>query len=322
MCKMNLLTEEEIFDKLVPADSAYRKLNELFDFVSLVSPYRDLYSDLGRKGYDIEQGVRALLVQFWAKHSDRELEIAIRENITIRWFCGFGLTEKTPDHTYFCILRDRLGAKNIAELFNRINQKLRERNLFGDVFKFVDASSIVSNLALWEARDRAIKKGQETLNNTNVSEYTVDKEARWGAKSKTKYWYGYKQHNCVDMKHGLIDRIAVTSADILDHQGFELVCPSRGMIFADKGYDVSEVHNILDNRGCVDGIIQKNNRAGKSRDLDRWRSGVRSPYEGTFSKMSKRARYRGTDKVSIQYYFEAIIHNLKKAIRILSPAQA
>jgi hypothetical protein len=94
------------------------------------------------------------------------------------------LTEKTPDHSYFGKLRKRLGAKNIADIFNKINETLRDKRLFGDVFKFIDASAIVTKTALWEERDEAIKNGETSLNNKVVGDYAVDKDARWGAKSK------------------------------------------------------------------------------------------------------------------------------------------
>ena len=39
------------------------------------------------------------------------------------------------------------------------------------------------------------------------------KEARIGCKGKKKYWYGYKKHVSVDMKNGLINKVAVTAAN-------------------------------------------------------------------------------------------------------------
>jgi|GEM_PF-7081721 len=41
------------------------------------------------------------------------------------------------------------------------------------------------------------------------------------------------------------------------------------------------------------------------------------PFEGTFSKLNHRTRYRGKTKVLFQCFMEAIVHNLKKAIKIL-----
>jgi IS5 family transposase len=54
--------------------------------------------------------------------SDRELEQFLQENIAGKYFCGFLLTEKTPDHIYFSALRKKIGASRLAELFNVLGQ--------------------------------------------------------------------------------------------------------------------------------------------------------------------------------------------------------
>jgi IS5 family transposase len=267
---------------------------------------------------NLNRGVfKILLIQFWENYSDRETEKLLEENVAVKWFCGFGLTEKTPDHSYFGKLRKRLGTKNIADIFNKINGILRSKGLFGDVFKFVDASAIVTKTALWEERDRAIKAGEEKLNNSNVGKYSADKDARWGAKSKNKIWFGHKLHASVDMRFGLIDKLAVTSANVMDFQMLPNICPINQMVFMDKLYDTKKCNLILKMNNCASGIIRKNNNKNKNSDLDKWRSKTRMPFESTFSKLNKRARYRGSVKVLLQYFFEAITHNLKKMIRFL-----
>ena len=100
--KMHLSREVELFDKLVRTDHPFRKLDEVVDFDILIQPLRSCYSDLGRIGFDIEKGFKALLIQFWEDCSDREMESAVQENMAVRWFCEFNLFETTPDHTYFC----------------------------------------------------------------------------------------------------------------------------------------------------------------------------------------------------------------------------
>lgn len=142
-------TEEEIIEKMIDKNHAFRKLNEIIDFEALVSPYRKLYSSIGAEGVDVIKGFKALLIQFWENYSDREMEKALAENVAIKWFCGFTLTEKTPDHSYFGKLRKRLGTKNIADIWNSVNATLRSKGLFGDVFKFIDASTLVTKTALW-----------------------------------------------------------------------------------------------------------------------------------------------------------------------------
>lgn len=315
--KMITTTEEEIMEKLVKSDHAFRKLSSVIDFEELIAPYRELYSAIGTTGVDVIKGFKALLVQFWENYSDREMERVLQENVAVKWFCGFDLTEKTPDHSYFGRLRQRLGTENIADIFNSVNTILRGKGLFGDVFKFIDASTIITKTSLWAERDKAIKDGEKQLNNSNVYKYSADQDARWGAKSKNYIWFGFKRHCNIDMRHGLIDKLAVTPANVLDFQVLKNICPKNAMVFMDKLYDTKKSNLILLAHSCTAGTIRKNNNKNKNHDLDKWRSKVRMPFEATFSKLHKRARYRGQVKVLFQCFAEALAYNLKKTIRIL-----
>src|SRR3972149_6740292 len=147
--------ETKLFDSALGTDHAYRKLNRLINFDELAATLQKTYSHLGQPGIPAVRGLKAMLLQFWEDYSDREMERAVAENLAIKWFVGFGLSEKTPDHTYFCKFRKRIGTKQLAGIFNAINEKLRAAKLFGNIFIFVDASTIVSKSALWAERDRA-----------------------------------------------------------------------------------------------------------------------------------------------------------------------
>jgi transposase, IS5 family len=312
--------EEDILEKMVKKDHVFRTLNELLDFDSLVLPLKDLYSNTGAQGIDIKKGFKSLLIQFWEDYSDREMEKVLQENVAVKWFCGFDLLEETPDFTYFCKLRKRIGTKSIADIFNTINGLLREKGFFGDVFKFVDASSIVTKTALWEERDKAIAQGEEKLNNTNVEKYAADKDARWGAKGKKNIWFGHKRHHLLDMRFGMIEKVVVTAANVLDFQVGKSILPKKGAcIFADKLYDTKGFTNVLRAKECHSAVIEKNTKKGRNNALNAWRSKRRMPFEGGFSKLRKRAKFRGHAKVTMQCFFEAICQNLKKAIA-LSPA--
>src|SRR3989339_190341 len=320
--KMLLTTEEEIFNKLVEANNPFRYLNEHFDFTELANLLVNCYSELGTTGIAIEKGFRALLIQFWEDYSDRQMERALRHNIEVRWFCGFGLTENTPDHSYFGKLRKRIGPEKLAEIFHKTNEAMKKKNLFGEVFTFIDASSIITKTALWEERDKAIADGQEKLNNAIVNNYTADKDAKWGAKSKNNIWFGYKRHNAVDMRHGLINKVAVTPANVPDYKAIKDIAPNQGMVFADKGYDYKDADEWIKANNCVPATLRKNNNKNKNFDLDSWRSKIRMPFESPFSKQRKRAKYRGQAKVTFQCLAEAMVYNLKKAIRILPQLEA
>lgn len=318
-------TEEELFASIIDERHPFRKLKEIIDFQKLIEPMRSTYSTLGTNALDVEKGVKALLIQFWEDYSDRQMEKALKENLAIRWFCGFSLTEQTPDYSYFSKLRKRIGTKRIGHFFEDVNATLESRGLFGNVFTFIDASTIITKTALWEERDRAIADGAEKLNNKNVAKYAADTDARWGAKSKNKIWFGHKRHAAVDMRHGLIKKVAVTAANVPDFKMAKSILPKQGAVFMDKMYDTRHLTATLKALGLHPATIRKNNNPNKNRDLDRFHSGLRMPFEGTFSKMSKHARYRGHAKVVMQAFFQAITHNLKKAVRILDtgmPAQS
>lgn len=312
--KMFLGTEEEIYKAVLPEDHPFRKLNKIINWSELTYPLRKLYKDKGRRGFDIQKGFKALIVQYWEDYSDREMEKALRENLAIKWFCGFSLSETTPDHSYFGELRLRIGADNLAKTFREMNKILESYGLFGNIFAVIDASSIVSKTALWEERDRAIADGNKKLDNAVVAKYAADKDARWGAKSKKNIWYGYKRNASIDVRLGLIRKVSVTPASTPDFKAVKNISENNMVYFMDKGYDYKEVTIELNRKGSYSSCIQKNNKKDKDFDLDKWRTRVRMPYEGTFSKLRKRTKFKGQVKVFAQCIMESMAFNLKKAV--------
>lgn len=306
-------------DQFVRENHPYRQILGLVDFKKLTEVLEEEYSSKGRGGYPVDTGFKCLLLQYTEDLSDRELERFLQENLAGKLFCGFRLDEETPDYSYFSVLRKRIGTERLADLFNRVRGSLKGAGLIREIFTFVDATKLVSKLSTWEERDKAIKAGLDKFNNAVAGRIAKDKEARFGCKGKDKFWYGYKKQISVDMRHGLINKVAVTKANLPDHKGLKNVCPDQGMVLADKGYCPKEGRIAVAQRGCHSGIILKNNMIGKDRDKDRWLTKLRMPYEGTFSKDSHRARYRGIAKNQFQAFMEALAFNLKRLVKIGSP---
>ena len=226
------------------------------------------------------------------------------------------MTEKVPDHTYFCELRRKLGTSKIVKLFNKFGDALKRQGLVSEVFTFVDASHLISKTSLWDERDKAIKAGEERLNNLNIQSYANDKDADYGCKGKSKYWYGYKRHLAVDAKQGFITKVAATKASVTDAKGLQHICPKQGMVLADKGYCTSTAQSIIKANGCHSGAILKNNMKAKNHDKDRFLTKIRMPFEGVFSRMSKRVRYKGIAKVQYQVTLQAMTYNIKRLIKL------
>jgi IS5 family transposase len=312
--KLNLSTEDEVFALIINENHPFKRINDIIDFFSIAEPMRATYSTMGAQGIDVEKDIKALLIQFWEDYSDRNMEKALRENLAVTWFCGFGLTDATPDFSYFSKLRKRIGTKRIATMFKEINATLETHGLFGNVFTFIDASTIITKAALWEERDKALADGEKKLNNSNVQTYAADSDAKWGAKSKHNIWFGHKRHCAVDMRFGLITKTAVTNASVPDFKVVESILPKQGAVFMDKLYDTNFTNQLVTAHNCHVATIEKDNRRNRSKDLNAWRSKTRMPFENVFSKLNKRARYRGHANVTMQGFMQAMVHNLKKAL--------
>ena len=295
-------------------------INKTVDLNSLLYRLKDLEKEMGRNGYGIDVGLRCLFLQFLYDLSDRQAEKELRFNIAYRWFCGFTAHEQTPDHSFFCRFRNLVGTNRIGKIFKSIVNKAKEKELVRGVFHFVDATSIITKNTTWAERDKAIKEGEEKVNNSNIKKYAADPQARFGCKGKSKFWFGYKGHVGVDMGSGIIESAAVTPGNVPDEQGFKSICPREGqMVFGDKSYCLEPAQTQMAIRGAVSGAILKNNMSEKNKDLDRWRSSVRAPFEGIFSKCEKRSRYRGHAKVQFQFFMDAIVHNVKRLVAIKAP---
>ena len=311
---------EPSVDELVRLDHPYRTLLSIVDFTGLTRGLQSLICrKYGRPGYNLESGFRALILQWMEDLSDRELERYLQENTAAKLFCGFTLLERTPDHSYFSELRKKIGTSKLAKLFNKFGDKLEDKGLVSNVFTFVDASKMISKVNMWNARDKAIVAGEETLNNKNISKYTSDKDADYGCKGKEDYWYGYKRHVSVCMKHGFITKTAVTPASCPDAKGLKHICPSQGMVLGDKAYCSKEAQRTMKGRNCHSGAILKNNMKDKNRDKDRFLTKLRAPFEGVFSKLDKRVRYKGIAKVQFQGIMQALSHNFKRLIKMKAP---
>ena len=95
-------------EDLVPQDNVYRRFEELFNFDKIKHRLDTLEKNLGRSGYGIVRLFKCLLYQFMEDLSDGELEESLKVSTVSKWFCGFGLTEKVPDHSLFGQVRSKI----------------------------------------------------------------------------------------------------------------------------------------------------------------------------------------------------------------------
>lgn len=301
-------------EELVPPTHIYRKFKELWNFTEIKKEMDDMEFNSDHKGYGAFRLFLCLLVQFMEDLSDRELEAYIQGNVHAKWLCGFSLVERTPDHSVFGNARKRIGTNRLSKIFNILRNQLKAKGYMNEVFTFIDASSLISKSTLWKERDEAIKEKYEKLNNEVLPKYTKDKQANFGCKGGKKYWYGFKKHASVDMQSGMINKVAITSASVVDSKGMKHVIPDQGAVHADKGYCDINAKKAAAKRNLHLAAIKRNNMIGKNKDLDKWYTKLRSPYERVFSKTRKRVRYQGIAKNQFAAFMESIAHNFKRMI--------
>jgi len=321
-------------EELVIKDHPYRKLLKLIDFKGLSKTLKEIKKnqDTGRKGYTVEQCLKMLVLQFMEDLSDREMERYMKENNSAKLFCGFGLLDNTPDFSYFSKIRKTIGTNKIGKVFNKVQSELKKQGFIREVFTFIDASHLISKMNIWEDRDKLIEKGLETFNNKALDAINKkhkkknkpkiikgDTQARIGCKGKKKYWFGYKRHLTTDMQSGLINKVAITPANVHDGKAAKHILPDDGALFGDKAYCIESCIRELKRKGLHDCTIKKNNMKIKNKDLDKWFSRLRSSFESVFSKMPRRVKYRGIAKNQFAFFMDAMTFNFKRLIKLNAP---
>ena len=106
---------------LVPEDHFLKRLQKLvsFDFVRDIT--KGYYSHTGKPSIDPVVLVKMLLVGYlFDIRSERKLVEEVSLNLAYRWYIGYDLDEKVPDHSIFSKARKRFGEKIFKEIFEQI----------------------------------------------------------------------------------------------------------------------------------------------------------------------------------------------------------
>jgi len=297
-------------DQLVAKDHKYRLFKELADFDSLIRAMEIPQNVMGADGFGNDRLVMCILLEFIEDLSFRMHARFLQENVAAKWFCGFGLLEKTPDYSTLSKFVTKVGRESLEKMFEEMRRQLKKAGYLMEELTFIDASALISKLQMWEERDEAIKDGEEKLNNKNIAKYTSDKDVRIGAKSKKKYWFGFKRNRTVDMKSRMINRVSVSYANVTDAEACEDVLPDKGSVFGDKGF-VPLIPKMRE-KGLLPRVILKNNMKAKNIEKDRIISKMRSPHEATFTRQTNRTRFRGLEKNNMIELLLAFGVNVKR----------
>jgi transposase len=144
-------------DDLVPADDGLRRIEGVIDWEHVRATARPFYrpGGAGRLGTDPAVLVKLALVLAWrGMPSMRAVLRAAQTDMSIRWFLGFGLTERLPDHSTFSHAQTKRFADSsvFEQLFTAVLRQCSEAGLVGGRRLLVDATHVEADAALKSLR--------------------------------------------------------------------------------------------------------------------------------------------------------------------------
>lgn len=223
---------------LIPDDHVLKRVNSVLDLSWLRDEVRDLYcEDNGRPGIDPEAAVRLMLAGYFeGVVQDRKLMREAQVNLAIRWFAGYQLHERLPDHSSLTRIRQRWGAERFKRVFQKTVEQCVKAGLVKGDMVHADATLIRADVS-WESlterhadevlRENASgddepdgsggapKRGRPRVHPPKPKKYSPTDPDATMATSCRQYHLEptYKQHTAVDDKGGVIVDVAVTTGE-------------------------------------------------------------------------------------------------------------
>ena len=271
---------------------------------------------------------------------DRRLLRESQVNLAIRWFAGFGLNDRLPDHSSLTRIRQRWGADRFRRIFERTVRACMGAGIAKGEIVHVDASPIRADVS-WEsmverhldevadAHDNAGRKdGEDVDGGPDGSSRTegvglsrkpsgrakrisrTDPEASLATSGrKRRMEPSYKQHGAVDDVCGVILDVEVTTGKVNEGQvvldRLDAVAATTGaaidIVTADAGYAYAKVFAGLEDRE-IDAVIpaKAEQRPGKTIPTRRFRFDAR--HNLAHYPRGKTLRPKGKPHRGFQYF--------------------
>ncbi|MGB3634681.1 MAG: IS1182 family transposase [Rubrobacteraceae bacterium] len=136
-------------EALVPRDNFYRRLQERVDLSFVRELVLPLYAKGGRHSIDPVVFFKLQLVLFFENlRSERQLMEVVAARLSLRWYLGYDLDERLPDHSSLTKIRERYGVRVFRRFFERIVEECVEAGLVRGEELFIDSTKIEANAAV------------------------------------------------------------------------------------------------------------------------------------------------------------------------------
>src|SRR5215207_2567290 len=117
-------------EDLVPTDHFYRHLERTLDLSFVRDLVRDAYADIGRPSIDPVVFFKLQLIMFFEGiRSERQLLQVVADRLSLRWYLGYDLSERLPDHSSLTRIRERYGLDIFRRFFAVIVEQCRSAGL-------------------------------------------------------------------------------------------------------------------------------------------------------------------------------------------------
>lgn len=249
-------------ESFVPADHFLRKVKEYISFEFIREKVKHLYSHTGQPAIDPVVLIKMLLIgYFYDIKSERKLEKEIQVNLAYRWFVGYDIDEKIPDHSVISQTRRRkfIDSGIFQDIFDEIVKKLIDKGLVDGNIIMSDSTEIKANASLksfvptkeyLESLDKNSKEDDHISNKTHCS--NTDPDSKLMSRPGKPSGPHYLEHRSID-KSGLITDVFVTPGNASDHVTYIDRIIRQKDIFgfdikkcvADKGYGNHKIYQDL-----------------------------------------------------------------------------
>ncbi len=135
-------------EALVPPGHFYRELERALDLAFVRDLVRDCYADRGRPSVDPVVFFKLQLVLFFeGLRSERQLMRVVADRLSLRWYVGYDLGERLPDHSSLTKIRERYGVETFRRFFEEILERCRAAGLLWGEELYADATKVQANAA-------------------------------------------------------------------------------------------------------------------------------------------------------------------------------
>lgn len=262
---------------LVPDDHVLARVDPVLDLSWLHDEVAEVYaSGVGRPAIEPEAAVRLMLAGFLLGIvHDRRLMREAQVNLAIRWFAGFGLNDRLPDHSSLTQIRQRWGAERFRRIFERTAQACVAAGIAKGEIVHVDASLVRADVA-WESlavrhvsavaeangEETSVPEGERALRDSKKTGKfkkvcLTDPDATMATSGRNRRLEpSYKQHSVVDDQLGVVLDVEVTTGEV--NEGEQMLArldaaatmtgAPIATVTADAGYAYAKIYAGLERR--------------------------------------------------------------------------